>query len=226
MEDFFDASIRIYAYIHRHVHKTYICNNSGIRVSDRREEHQKVLAAAKLGSTTAPFCKSGCSSFPVTCRAAPLMAGFLGPGIEPERLHVTPQSPHICTHTVTSVSRKFKPKYVWENSNPNMFVIPKSSISTRQFLGLDLTWKQGFIHSYPSEAKGHLRESSTRRESVVFDLHFKWMRQQCLRSILYTLILALKNVFRKHCPCLQQFISLLGTSEKIGYVEWKISIAH
>lgn len=134
-----DTSIYIYAYIHRHVHNTYICNNSRIRVSDQRGEHQKVLATAKLGSTTAPLCKSGCSSFPVTCRTAPLMAGFLGPATEPERVHITPQSPHVCTHTATSVSRKFKPKYVWENSNPNLFVIPKISISTRHFLGLDLT---------------------------------------------------------------------------------------
>lgn len=83
-----------------------------------------------------------------------------------------------------------------------MFVIPKISISARHFLGLDLAWKQSFIHNHPSEAKEHLRGSSTKRESVVFDLLFKSMRQQCLMSILYTLILALKNVFRKYCPSL------------------------
>lgn len=83
-----------------------------------------------------------------------------------------------------------------------MFVIQKINISARQFLGLDLPRKQRFPHSHPSEAEEHLRGSSTKRESVVFDLLFKCMRQVCLRSILYTLTLALKNVFRKHCPCL------------------------
>lgn len=66
-----------------------------------------------------------------------------------------------------------------------MFVLQKISISARQFLGLDLTSKQAFIHSHPWEAEEEcLGGSSTKRESVVFDLLLKCMRQLCLRGIL------------------------------------------